>query len=239
MHALFIVAALAVLRPAAHGDFGHYTFALTWQPGMCSTDSGCTEDQPRAPLIGLHGLWASRPQSLVDRGVPVTVWWSRGCDIYSHGTAPPPIPASLTSELDAVMPHFRHSLLTHEYDKHVRCFGFDPVLFFTMELRMRAAVVASAFGRYVVGRRGLQTSRRDLDARFDAAFATTQTASLQLQCARDERGRTVLTQLWITIRASALAQFPRAPSFVNAVENQTTCPASFLVPDWTEPTGRP
>jgi ribonuclease I len=235
VHALFLVAALALLRPSQHADFGHYTFALTWQPGICSTDGGCSRNQPHTPLIGLHGLWASRPQALIARHVPVREWWSRGCDLYSYSDAPPPISPALARSLDAVMPHFRESLLTHEYDKHVRCFGFDPSLFFTTELRMRDAVVASRFGRYLIAMRGRRVARAEVSARFDAAFATRAATSLQLECGRNADGITVLTQLWITIRARALGAFPRSPSFVNAVEKQTNCPATFLVPDWERP----
>ncbi len=232
VHPVLLVAILALLRPSQHGDFGHYTFALMWQPGICSTEGGCTADQPHATLIGLHGLWASRPRALVAKGVPVRVWWSRGCDYYAYSTAPPPIPAQLRRELDAVMPHFRHSLLTHVSDKHVRCFGFDPALFFSTELAMRYAVVSSGFGRYLVAHRGERVTQSALGARFESAFTTRDRTSLQLQCGRDASGRTVLTQFWITIRSQKLARFPRSGSLMDAIQNQTNCPASFLLPNW-------
>ncbi|MDT8872142.1 hypothetical protein RAA17_15620 [Komagataeibacter rhaeticus] len=74
-----------------HGDFGHYTLALTWQPGFCTDQHGttCQPDQPHTPLVGLHGLWASRPADLVRDGLPVTLWWIKGCDIYQHDDTPP------------------------------------------------------------------------------------------------------------------------------------------------------
>ncbi len=223
---------LAALAPRLHGDFGHYTFALTWQPGICSTDEGCTSDQPHAPLIGLHGLWASRPRALIAEGVPLRTWWSKGCDVYHRSDAPPPISAALRSRLDAVMPHFAHSLLTHEYDKHVQCFEFDPTAFFTTELAMRADVANGPFGRYLVASEGRTVTHSAVMQRFAAVFATKHVTSLQLQCAVDRDGREVLTQVWMTIDARDLAAFPRGESLVNATTNQDTCPKFFLIPGW-------
>ena len=219
--------------PSHYGDFAHYTFALTWQPGFCSTDGGCLRDQPRAALIGLHGLWASRPQSLIRRGISDPQWWSRGCDYYRHSDSPPRLPAATLTQLNAVMPHLRVSLLTHEYDKHVQCFGFDPQTFFVTELNMRSEVAASAFGRYLtVTALGHQVRRAAVIRAFTRDFGTDQSSSLQLRCGRNRRGQVVLTQLWITLYKGALARFPRDDSFMNAPTPQHNCPARFSVPDW-------
>ncbi len=231
----FVLVAAGVtqpLKPAVHGDFDHYTFALTWQPGICSTDGGCLPNQARSSLIGLHGLWASRPRELIERGITDPQWWSRGCDYYVHSSAAPALGASLRSRLDAVMPHFKRSLLTHEYDKHVQCFGFDPTRFFSTELEMREAVVRSAFGKYLAAQSGLGVTHESLIVHFDAAFSTHASASLQLQCERDAAGRIVLTQLWITVKAQKIGAFPASPSLVNAPTNQDTCPKEFLIPRW-------
>ena len=230
------IAALAViaatLRAPLHGDFSHYTFALTWQPGICATGGGCLPGQPRSSLIGLHGLWASRPRALIERGVTDPQWWRKGCDYYAHSSAAPALGNALRRRLDEVMPHFEHSLLTHEYDKHVRCFGFDPTAFFSTELAMRARVAANAFGKYLVASSGHIVAQKAVVARFDSAFSTHASASLQLQCERDDAGRTVLTQFWITIKTSELGEFPRGVSLMNAPTSQDTCPAYFLVPAW-------
>ncbi|MHB8434084.1 MAG: ribonuclease T2 family protein [Candidatus Tyrphobacter sp.] len=223
---------LASLVPARHGDFAHYTFALTWQPGICSTDGGCLRDQPRLPLIGLHGLWASRPRQLIRSGVTDPQWWSRGCDFYVHSTAAPRLDAYLHWALGNVMPHFAHGLLTHEYDKHVQCFGFDPAAFFSTELAMRHAVVEGGFGRFLVSQTGRTVTHAAVAYRFRLAFSTDETRSLQLQCGRNRAGQTVLTQFWITIRTSELAAFPRAVSLMNSPVNEDTCPATFRVPSW-------
>jgi ribonuclease I (enterobacter ribonuclease) len=225
---------LAILAaPAQHGDFGHYTFALTWQPGICSTEEGCRADQPHAPLIGLHGLWASTPTSLAATGVVDPQWWSRGCDYYRHSDEPPSLDPSLLAQLDAVMPHFAHSLLTHEYDKHVQCFGFDPQTFFQTELDMRSEVADSAFGRYLtVTARGHDVRRAAVLRAFTRDFGTDQSSALQLRCGRNRQRRVVLTQLWITLYRDALSRFPRDDSFMNAPIPQHNCPARFNVPDW-------
>lgn len=231
--ALVAASAPGTLKPALHGDFDHYTFALTWQPGICTTDGGCLPDQPRVPLIGLHGLWASRPHGLIEQGITDPQWWSKGCDYYVHSDASPPLGAALRRSLDGVMPHFEHSLLTHEYDKHVQCFGFDPTTFFSTELAMREALVESAFGKYLVARAGHVVTHEAVTAQFDSAFSTRASASLQLQCEQNDTGQVVLTQFWVTIRADAVAAFPRAGSLMDAPTNQDTCPASFLVPAWS------
>jgi ribonuclease I (enterobacter ribonuclease) len=223
----------AALKPARYGDFAHYTFALTWQPGFCGTDGGCLRDQPHTALIGLHGLWASRPQSLIRRGISDPQWWRRGCDYYHHSDSAPRLPPATLTRLDAVMPHLEDSLLTHEYDKHVQCFGFDPQTFFQTELGMRRDVADSAFGRYLtVTARGHEVSHWEVTRAFMRGFGTDQGSALQLRCGRDQRHRVVLTQLWITLYRDALPRFPRDDSFMNAPVRQDDCPARFRVPDW-------
>ena len=131
------------------------------------------------------------------------------------------------------MPHLRHSLLTHEYDKHVQCFGFDTQTFFDTELRMRRQIVDSAFGRYLTGTaRGHTVHHATVVAAFMHDFGTDQKAALQMRCERDAHGHTVLTQLWITLHADALARFPRGGSLMDAPIAQDNCPASFRVPAW-------
>ncbi|MHB1871587.1 MAG: ribonuclease T2 family protein [Steroidobacteraceae bacterium] len=230
---LACAATAAPLRPAEHGSFGHYTFALTWQPGFCSTDGGCRRGQPHTVLIGLHGLWAARPRSLLDHHISAPQWWRRGCDYYHASRQAPRLPPDLLARLEQVMPHLRDSLLTHEYDKHVQCFGFDPETFFTTELRMRRRVVDSAFGRYLTGRaQGHDVRRAELIEQFARAFATDQRAALQLRCGRNRQGRIVLTQLWITLHTDALERFPRDGALMNAPIAQSNCPARLHVPRW-------
>ena len=72
-----------------YGVVDHYTLALTWQPGFYGTGPGCLSNQPRAPLIGLHGLWASRPQVPTARHVSDPIWWRSGCDLLHHSDAEP------------------------------------------------------------------------------------------------------------------------------------------------------
>jgi ribonuclease I len=221
------------LNAARHADFAHYTFALTWQPGFCGTQGGCLHDQPHDVLIGLHGLWASRPQSLIDRGVSAPQWWSRGCDYYEHGDRAPRLSPATLRRLDRLMPHLQDNLLRHEYAKHVQCFGFDAQTFFDTELRMRRQVLDSAFGRYLILTASNHAVRRtDVIDAFMHAFRTNQPAALQLRCERDGRGQVVLTQLWITLHADALPRFPRGGSLMNAPIAQDDCPVRFRVPGW-------
>jgi ribonuclease I (enterobacter ribonuclease) len=226
----WILALLAA--PAQHGDFDHYTFALTWQPGICSTDAGCRPDQPKTPLIGLHGLWASTPRSLAATGIVDAQWWAKGCDYYHHSDDAPPLGPALTAQLEAVMPHFAHDLLTHEYDKHVQCFGFDPTPFFETELAMRDTIASSAFGSYLVGQAGHEVRHDDVVTHFANAFVTNHPTALQLQCAKNAAGELVLTQLWITIHTDEINAFPKPESLMDTPTNQDTCPATFVIPTW-------
>ncbi len=226
-------ASAAAPRPALHGDFGHYTLALTWQPGFCTTSpERCVASQPRRPLIGLHGLWPSRPQALIAAGVPRPTWWRRGCDLFRHSAAPPRLRPALAGELDAVMPHLPSSLLAHEFDRHVQCFGYDANAFFAAELAMREAVVRSPFGAYLVRSAGRVVRHDDVVARFDAAFRVPRSSALQLHCERDDRGAFVLTQLWITIRRTGANVFPAPSSLMDTQPSEDTCPRAFLVPPW-------
>lgn len=229
----FAASGTAPLVPARHGSFRHYTFALTWQPGFCSVYSGCLADQPHTVLIGLHGLWAARPQSLIARHINAPQWWRHGCDYYHHSDRSPPLPPALLHQLHHVMPHLRHSLLVHEYDKHVQCFGFNPRTFFRTELRMRRGVIDSAFGRYLLDAAlGHEVGRYRVIETFMRAFGTNQHAALQLRCARDHHGRVVLTQMWITLHTDAIGRFPHDDSLMNAPIAQHNCPRRFDVPNW-------
>jgi ribonuclease I len=218
---------------ARHSHFDHYTFALTWQPGFCSTDGGCLPGQPHNVLVGLHGLWASRPRSLIERGISAPQWWRHGCDYYHHSELPPSLAPAMLARLHRVMPHLKDSLLRHEYDKHVQCFGFDARQFFATELRMRRRVVDGAFGRYLAATaRGHEVRHADVIHAFMRAFGTEQPAALQLRCGRNDREEVVLTQLWITVHTDALSRFPRDGALMNAPIAQDDCPDRFRVPGW-------
>lgn len=238
MFALPILASLvaagqaAPLKPSEHGDFEHYTFALTWQPGFCSTEKGCLADQPKNVLIGLHGLWASRPKSLIDQGVPREKWWQNGCDYFHQSDEVPALSPTLDRQLADVMPHLHDDLLIHEYDKHVQCFGLEPSVFFEKELAMRKSVVESGFGAYLTSRIGSSVTRKAVVEAFGTAFRTSAPRAVQLRCDADRSGRTVLTQFWTTIRAGEIDRFPDGASLEDAPVVQDNCPETFFIPTW-------
>ncbi|RJS91044.1 ribonuclease I [Salinisphaera sp. Q1T1-3] len=219
------------LMPGRLGDFGHYTLALTWQPGFCDGDS-CAADQPRDVLIGLHGLWPSRPQDLIQRDIAAPQWWSRGCDYYHHSGAAPTLDADTRRSLARIMPQLDSDLLTHEYDKHVQCFDYVADDFFDAALVLRGRIADSPFGRWLQEHAEQSVARHDLLAAFDRAFDTQKTAALQLRCSGDGDNR-FLSQLWFTIPREHLADFPQEAGLMNAPIAQHNCPARFRVPNWS------
>lgn len=230
LSALVCAQADSPLSPRQHGDFEHYTLALTWQPGFCA-DGRCAADQNHDLHIGLHGLWASRPQDLVARHIPAPKWWSRGCDFYHHSDAAPQLAGATTRNLERVMPQLDPSLLTHEYDKHVQCFGFDTQRFFATELDLRQRIATSPLGDWLRHHAGQRVARADLLAEFDRAFHTNKTDALQLRCSGPDDAR-YLSQLWFTIPRTQLAAFPRNAGLMNAPIAEHNCPAHLRVPEW-------
>lgn len=224
-------AATGHIAPKHHGNFKHYTLALTWQPGFCSIGRPCVHPSHRID-IGLHGLWASRPASLITRHVSAPQWWERGCKLYHPSNQTPELSATTRARLRRVMPQLEPSLLKHEYDKHVQCFGFNAEAFFTAALALRQRFVASNFARTLRAQAGTKVKRASVMQRFMASFHTPDRHALALRCAVDHGGRHVLTQMWFTIRVGALDEFPHASSLMNPPIEQGNCPATFTLPAW-------
>lgn len=222
------------LSPVTHADFRHDTLALSWQPGFCSTESGCLPDQPKEPLIGLHGLWASEPHTLEQKGVPVQDWWRKGCDLFDDAGRPsaPPLDAAMSATLAEIVPHTRQPLAPHEWNKHARCFGYTPGPFFAKGVDLRQKFARSPVGEWMSNRQGTVIAHADLLSFFDQATGNTQAHALQLRCGYDHQGRVVLTELWMTLRPEQLDAFPQAASFMMAVDAQDNCPTRFLLPRW-------
>ncbi|AXE30617.1 ribonuclease I [Chromobacterium phragmitis] len=223
------------LTPARNGDFAHYTFALAWMPGFCQAGGeGCLPDQNQSELIGLHGLWASEPQSLADKGVAVSQWWEQGCSLFPHVTMVPALSEDLRQRLKETMPQLASDLQTHEYVKHAQCFGFDANEFFTTALQLREAALDSDFGRYLQAQAGRVRNGAELKDAFAKGYNGAARGALQLRCAKDAKGRNVLTELWFTLKKDKLESFPESDSFMDtpAGEREDTCGKPFLLPRW-------
>ncbi|GAN61668.1 hypothetical protein ACI01nite_24620 [Acetobacter cibinongensis] len=227
------------LAAPQHGDFGHYTLALTWQPGFCSGPKGnsCNADQPREPLVGLHGLWASRPSDLIKTNVPVTTWWQKGCALYTPGaTLPAPhLSAPLTQRLAELVAHTHSNLVDHEYKKHVQCFGMDGEQFFTAAATLRDRFASLPAARYLESSAGQVITKTDLSQRIQADTGALPDRGVQFQCNKDAQNRTILSQIWFTLKPDHLSSFSRAEAFLSSPQLQDNCPARFLVPEWQKP----
>ncbi|MBS1001413.1 ribonuclease I [Acetobacter persici] len=227
--------ALALAAPR-HGDFGHYTLALTWQPGFCTGPEGnsCQADQPHTPLIGLHGLWASRPSDLIQAQVPVTTWWRKGCSLYDGGapSAAPALSDALTHRLSEVVAHTHSSLVAHEYTKHVQCFGMDGEQFFSVATHLRDRFAALPAAAHLLTEAGTRIAKADLTRQIEADTGPLPNRGVQFQCNKTPTGEAVLSQIWFTLKPASLDKFPKTDAFLSSPQLQDNCPAQFLVPQW-------
>ncbi len=233
-----VQAETAVVPVVPNLRFAHYTFAMLWQPGVCATwtrvGAACDDLTPASRASqqwSLHGLWASRPQQLIASGMEPKTWWQHGCFWFRNQSMAPHDSCSLPSlelspavsrELTANMPMRKVCLDRHEYYKHEACIGEKPDPFFQTALRLLRDVNASSFTAYVRDHHGQWVKRNDLLRAYGTAFHLPNAKSLELRCeSKDNHSGhelqgegTILTEAWITIRASALQEFPRPGAFM-------------------------
>lgn len=226
--ALASPSSLAVLSDSADGaDFAHYTLALTWHPGFCSTRRQPPRECRDASLsrgaadgFVLHGLWPSLPARFAKDGVVRQAWWRQGCFIESPRAsgsfcrAHPPfhLPKALDQSLDRAMPGRASCLDRYEYAKHAACLALPADDYFAAAVALREAVNASAFGDFVNRHRGGEVARNALITAFEAAFGEGAGRALRLECGG--RGNRVLKEVRIGIAAERLSAFPAASSLV-------------------------
>lgn len=213
-------------------SFDHYTFAVLWQPGVCATwdyaEAACTDKSPDSQINRqwtMHGLWASIPTELSNKGMAPPTWWKYGCYWYNpdhelpkDSCANPAIdlPTDLRTRLDANMPMTKICLERHEYYKHAVCYGHGKAEFFTGELDLLDRLNATPFTAWINAHRGQWVSNVDIHAAFAKSLGADNAKSLELRCesvgdAHEKHGD-ILTQAWITIAKDKLDQFPAANS---------------------------
>ncbi|MDE2490349.1 MAG: ribonuclease I [Elusimicrobia bacterium] len=226
------LAAPRVRRKAPDMSFDRYVFAAIWQPGVCASvepvsAAACGRLTPRSPEARawtLHGLWADLPRGLAREGMKKGTWYKYGCYWFRPGherpktfCADPPLrlsPATARA-LDAEMPGRAGCLDRHEYNKHARCYGFEPDPFFRGALGLLHKLNASRFGAYVAARRGRTVARADLEKSFAEAFGLKDASALELRCSSrpGSKDEDVLTQAWITLSADGPRLFPKPAAF--------------------------
>lgn len=210
--------------------FGHYTFATMWFPGVCRAwnDSSdvCNKERHNSAVnqqLTLHGLWPSRPKSLIDAGVEAPEWWHYGCywfdndkKIPESANLPPlELPGQLKKRLNQVMPLTQTYLDRHEYTKHIACFGPTPTEYFSTATNMLAMINTSYFAHWISAHRGQMVTRKAIQAAFKKGFKQPNARAMQLRCASNSNNtvKDVLTEIWFTIPTEKLAQFPKPSSF--------------------------
>ncbi len=221
---------LAGIKPDPNMAFGHYTFAAMWFPGICQawSDVGtvCEKERNNAQVnqqFTLHGLWPSRPKSLIDAGIDAPTWWRYGCywfdadkTIPDSADLPPlKLPSTLQTRLNRVMPLTQTHLDRHEYTKHIACFGPTPAQFFNTSSDMIEALNASEFAHWVSAHIGQTVSRQAIQTAFSKGFGQQNASAMQLRCTSmpNSSVNNILTEIWFTIPTEKLDQFPKPESF--------------------------
>ncbi|TFH87802.1 ribonuclease I [Billgrantia azerbaijanica] len=247
----WLLAPLAAAQPAASAltrlerdDFDHYTLALTWHAGFCTTQSRPPREC-REPALHegasrgfvLHGLWPSLPERFAAQGVDRRRWWREGCFLETPRAdggfcrAHPPfgLPAPLADALDDAMPGRASCLDRYQYAKHAACFALAPADYFAASLELQDAVNDSAFGAFVALNQGGTVARNDLIGAFEAAFGQGTGRALRLHCGG--RGNRVLTEVRIAIAADRLDDFPAAESLVRQARGRCATRVRIAVLD--------
>jgi ribonuclease I len=225
-----------VLHVPQHANFEHYTLALTWQPGFCTGKRGmdCQKDQPRDTLIGLHGLWASRPADLVRDDLPANLWWQKGCAIYQPDETArlPVLSGALQKRLDSLVAHTRFNLVTHEYAKHVSCFATNPENFFSVAISLRDRFAQLKSAHFIESNIGKIIDKSMFLEKITDDVGPLPERSVQFQCTNTPSGVGVLSQIWFTISPEKISMFPKNTSLKINAYKQDNCPNAFLVPSW-------
>ncbi|WP_081949048.1 ribonuclease T2 family protein [Litchfieldella xinjiangensis] len=207
--------------------FDHYTLALTWHPGFCTTQSNppreCREPslhEGSQQKFVLHGLWPSLPERFAEQGVDRRQWWGKGCFLerpraqgsFCRVRPAFDLPQGLSSELDAAMPGRASCLDRYQYAKHAACLSLPETAYFELALALLETINASAFVDFVVLNQGGEVNRNALIDAFEAAFGHNTGRALRLECRG--RGNRTLTEVRIGIAAERVQAFPAADSLV-------------------------
>ncbi|PMR77119.1 ribonuclease T2 family protein [Billgrantia endophytica] len=207
--------------------FDHYTLALTWHAGFCSTRSDPPRECRDASLregvsqgFVLHGLWPSLPERFARQGIDRQRWWQEGCFLEqpradgSFCRAHPPfdLEEELAVTLNRAMPGRASCLDRYQFAKHAACLDLPEQAYFAMSVRLVDRVNDSAFGAFVALNQGGEVGRNDLIGAFEAAFGEGAGRALRLECRG--RGNRTLTEVRIGIAADRLQDFPHGESFV-------------------------
>ncbi|NIC06954.1 ribonuclease T2 family protein [Billgrantia bachuensis] len=229
--ALLLLASAApadtAMEPLHAENFEHYTLALTWHPGFCSTRSRppreCREPSQQAQTARgfvLHGLWPSLPRRFAEQGIDRRRWWQEGCFLeepradggFCRAHPPFDLDEALADSLDEAMPGRASCLDRYQYAKHAACLGLPEEDYFATSVTLVEIVNESAFGAFVALNQGGEVNRNDLIAAFEAAFGEGSGRALRLEC--HGRGNRILTEVRIGIAADRLADFPARDSLV-------------------------
>ncbi|HET6160449.1 MAG TPA: ribonuclease T2 [Dongiaceae bacterium] len=208
-----ILAVLAAL-PAAASDpslsIDHYVLALSWQPTFCRFNA----DKPECRALGqadfaathlaIHGLWPDLRESKrlrycgVDEHIELMDQRSRWCELPA-----PEISDETRAELGRAMPGVHSCLDRHEWIEHGTCAKMSAESYFSITLRLAAAVRASPLGDMLAANVSREVPRRKLVDAFEAGFGPGAGKALTLLC-KPSGAASLLIEIRITLELSAM-----------------------------------
>ncbi len=182
-------------KPQSRGFGGgvpYYAFALSWEPTFCEAMRDKTECRAETPSsweashFTLHGLW---PQPRRNQFCGVDPKLSALDDQHQWDALPEPdLSPQTRAALNIAMPGTMSNLQRHEWIKHGTCYpAGNAEQYFKDEMRLAAAVNASAVQQLFAANVGKQLTVAQIDAKFEEAFGKGTADHVQLEC--DKQGR--------------------------------------------------
>jgi ribonuclease T2 len=197
--------AAIVERDAPDFD-GEYVLTISWHPAFCETRPNLRECRNAqtgdyaADNFSLHGLW---PQDNEYCGVSDSLV---AIDAMNRWHDLPEIEVSDETwrDLTRLMPGTKDGLERHEWTLHGTCSGADADTYFKRAIALVEEINGSAVRDLLERNVGLQVSRNQIRAAFDAAFGDGAGRKVRVDCETDG-DRELIFELRINLEGAAMA----------------------------------
>ncbi|MBI2785631.1 MAG: ribonuclease T [Legionella longbeachae] len=214
-----------------------YVLALSSQPGFCQTygyEVGKPEcmhlskNSYQAKHLTLHGLWPNQSACGQRYGYCGIKQKTHHCT-YS----PLNLSSEVSQHLKIIMPSYAYGscLERHEWNKHGSCQILSVDDYFSLAMRLTAAVDDSVFGQYLTEHLGQKVQLSALRDMVVKAFGKTNSGKIYLGCKNG-----VLVDIYIQL--PALIPFNQSlESLIDEAPNQKTydtCPQKLILSDFNK-----